>query len=120
MEKQTAGMSFDDLTIVKDKYTKSIKNSNKQKEKAFKEFEMAWKGICPGCSECMGEGSPLKRKHAIESMNIDSEATMIGIFSREVMLLNQRLLAENSGAIGQWEEKEDRTSDAQVEGTGSL
>ena len=110
MEQRTAGTSFDDLTIVKDQYTKNIKHFNKQKEKAFKEFEMAWKGICPGCSECMAEGSQLERKHTIESMNIDSEATMIGIFSRDVISLSQRLLDEHSGG----------TSDAQVEGTESL
>ena len=51
-----ADESFDHLDILTERYEKIIKNLNKNRKKGFKDFDLAWKGICPGCDKCMGDG----------------------------------------------------------------
>ena len=90
------GIPLKDLEQVKTKYERLIKNFNKNGKAGFRDFELAWSGICPGCDKCTAHGMQqptLEPRHAIESLDTTLEATMIRTFSEGVLALSQRLFA---------------------------
>ena len=121
MEKMT-GTSFEDLDKMKETYRRVVKKFNKNRKDGFKDFEMAWKGICPGCKECRpgrGHVRKLPLKHAIGSMDTKLEAMMIRIISDEVAALNERLAAVQAEALSQEEGEEEadtKMEDGEEEG----
>ena len=124
MKKMTAGKSLEDLDKVKKRYIKLIDNFNKKRKSGFKDFEMAWKGVCPGCDDCVGQGSRLpteKYRHPIGSMDTTTEAWTVGAFCQGVVALNTRLIAIQAGGLGQQEEeKKEKENGEEEEGAGTL
>ena len=93
--------------MLKEGYVALIKKSNKKSKDWLKGIEMAGKGICPGCKECMpGRGymRKLPRKHAIGSMDCKAEAVVVREITEALDGLNQRLSALQ--ALDQEEEED--------------
>ena len=96
MMAKAGGIPWEDLEKVKTRYERHIKNFNKNRKAGFRDFELAWNGICPGCDKCTAHGTQqptLAPRHAIESLDTTLEAITIRIFSEGVLALSQRLFA---------------------------
>lgn len=99
---KAGGKSFEQLEEVKKNHERLIKDFNKNRKKAFADFGMAWKGICPGCKECKpgkGHVRNLPQRHSIGSMDCKPEALIMETFSKSVVELNQTISA--LGDLGQ-------------------
>ena len=44
--------STKNLSIIKN----VVKNFNRDRRKGAKDLEMLWKGVCPGCGDCIAQG----------------------------------------------------------------
>ena len=93
MEKLAGGKSFEDLDKAKEMYERFVKNFNRKRKNAFKDLELAWNGLCPGCCQCMGQKPTLKPKHPIGSLDVTSDAMSIGVFSKGVVAQTERIKA---------------------------
>ena len=99
-----ADKSFDGLDKLKEKYEKLIKNVNRNRKKGFKDFESAWRGVCPGCPECVGDGYS-KPGHQIDSMDTTAEGVAIGLFSEKLVELNAKIELLVADCLRQQDEK---------------
>ncbi len=82
--------STKNLSIIKN----VVKKFNQDRRKGAKDLEMLWKGVCPGCIDCIAQGdtqAKLERNHELGYLDGSLDAQMIMEYSGSMFEMMKRL-----------------------------